>query len=388
VRVLLINKRYPPHIGGIERHVQDLANGLATRPGMDVEVAVVAEGAPGLDFDGPVLVRRVRGVGTVASNPLSVGLLPLLAESTHDVWHFHYPFPTGELSLLLTDACRRFTRKGAAAGARPIVVCTYHSDLVEPSGIKRAFAAPYGALTHRFLAACDRVVVASPQMVEHSPFVAAVAAKTRIIPFGLDPAALVLPPGGDARVVRLRAEYGTPLTLFVGRLVPYKGVDVLLRAFRYVPGVLVLVGEGPLRISLERLAVDLGLADRVRFVGALAHEELIAHFHAADVLVLPSVTPNEAFGLVQLESHACGVPVVSTDLPSGVPYANRHGETGIVVRPGDSAELAAALALLLDDGELRARLGRQARARFLRDFTLDTMVSRVLSLYGELVAPR
>jgi glycosyltransferase involved in cell wall biosynthesis len=130
------------------------------------------------------------------------------------------------------------------------------------------------------------------------------------------------------------------------------------------------------------------VADRVRFVGALEHDELVAHFHAADVLVLPSVTRNEAFGLVQLESHACGVPVVSTDLPSGVPFANQHGETGLVVRPGDPAELAAALSLLLEDGALRARLGRQARDRFLREFTLDTMISRMLSLYAEVVPGR
>ncbi|MCL4368608.1 MAG: glycosyltransferase [Actinobacteria bacterium] len=385
MRILLVNKRYPPHIGGIERHVQDLAQGLSSRPGVDVEVVVVGENAAGSECDGPVRVRRVRGLGTVASNPLSLGLLPLLAESTHDVWHFHYPFPTGELSFLLSHVARRFGAEPGSAVASPAVICTYHSDLVGARGIKRSLPAPYGVLTRRFLAACDRVVVASPQMVQHSPFVAAVAAKTRIIPYGLDPYALQLRPGGTERVAQLRAAYGTPLTLFVGRLVPYKGVDVLLRALPYVSGTVVLVGEGPLRAALARSAAALGVADRVRFVGALAHDELVAHLHAADVMVLPSVTRNEAFGLVQLESHACGVPVVSTDLPSGVPFANQHGETGVVVRPGDPLALAAALSLLLEDGALRARLGRQARDRFMREFTLDTMISRMLSLYAEVV---
>jgi rhamnosyl/mannosyltransferase len=178
------------------------------------------------------------------------------------------------------------------------------------------------------------------------------------------------------------------LTLFVGRLVPYKGVDVLLRALPHVPGTVVLVGEGPLRGALGHLAAELSVGDRVRFVGALPHDDLVAHLHAADVMVLPSVTRNEAFGLVQIESHACGVPVVSTDLPSGVPFANLHGVTGLVVRPGDPVELAAALSLLLEDPGLRERLGRQARERFLREFTIDTMIDRILSLYSQTLSAR
>jgi len=176
--------------------------------------------------------------------------------------------------------------------------------------------------------------------------------------------------------------------LFVGRLVPYKGVDVLLRAMPHVPGSLVLVGDGPLRRDLEGLAVRLGLSGRVHFIGSVSQDDLVALFHAADLLALPSVTPNEAFGLVQLEAHACGVPVVSTALPTGVPFANLHGVTGLVVAPGDSEELAAALGLLLEDESLRAELGRRARARLLDEFTLGGMIDHVLSVYEELAGTR
>jgi rhamnosyl/mannosyltransferase len=211
-----------------------------------------------------------------------------------------------------------------------------------------------------------------------------VAPKVRVIPFGIDPRPLAATAARMAAAGLLRRRYGEPLVLFVGRLVPYKGVDVLLRAWPYVRASLLVVGDGPLRPLLERRAAALGLGGRVHFAGPLGDEDLAAAFHAADLFVLPSVTPNEAFGLVQLEAHACGLPVVSTDLPTGVPYANRHGVSGLVVPPGDAAALAAALGLLVDDVGLRRRLGEGARRRFHREFSLERMTDRVLALYEEL----
>jgi len=379
MRVLHVNKRYPPHIGGIERHVQDLARAEARRPGIDVEVVVVAEGAAGEEWDEGVYVRRVPGWGTVASNPLSPALHRLLVEAArsgaHDVWHFHYPFPSGELSLVCSSI---------RSDRRPAAVCSYHSDVVAASAAKRALSAPYAALTRSFLRSVDAVLVASPQLAGNSRFLAASQDIVRVVPYGIDPAPFSRTPEGETAAARLRRTYGTPLTLFVGRLVPYKGVDVLMRAMPYVPGSLVLVGDGPLRRDLEGLAVRLDLAERVHFTGSVSQGDLVALYHAADLLALPSVTPNEAFGLVQLEAHACGVPVVSTALPTGVPFANLHGVTGLVVAPGDPEELAAALGLLLEDESLRAELGRRARARLLDKFTLGRMVDQVLDIYEEL----
>lgn len=383
MRVLHVNKRYPPHIGGIERHVQDLARAEAQRPEIDVEVVVVAEGTSGDECDEGVRVHRVPGWGTLASNPLSPALHRFLVESArsgaHDVWHFHYPFPSGELSLLCSSM---------RSDRRPAAVCSYHSDMVATSVAKRALSTPYAALTRGFLRNVDAVLVASPQLAGNSRFLAAAMDRVRVIPYGIDPAPFVRTPEGEIAAARLRRTYGTPLTLFVGRLVPYKGVDVLLRAMPHVPGSLVLVGDGPLRRDLEGLAVRLGLSGRVHFIGSVSQDDLVALFHAADLLALPSVTPNEAFGLVQLEAHACGVPVVSTALPTGVPFANLHGVTGLVVAPGDSEELAAALGLLLEDESLRAELGRRARARLLDEFTLGGMIDHVLSVYEELAGTR
>lgn len=376
MRILHINKRYPPHVGGIESHLQDLARAQAAVPGVEVEVVVIAEGDAGREVDTGVVVDRLPQLGIVASNPLSTALLDVLKASSHDLWHVHYPFPTGESAVLLAAARRR---------SLPKLVCTYHSDFVAQSVTKSVLSVPYSILTRRFLERADGVIVSSPNLAKNSSYLRHVAPKIRVIPFGIDPAPLQADEVVKKKAIRLRERHGTPLTLFVGRLVPYKGVDVLLDAFRHVPGTLLVVGEGPLRGRLEERAAVMGIGERVVFAGALTFSDLLAYYHAADVFALPSITPNEAFGLVQLEAHACGVPVVSTDLPTGVPFANSHGVTGLVVPPGDVVSLAAALGLLLEDEELRARLGAQARARQAAEFSLEVMTDRVLGFYRELL---
>jgi rhamnosyl/mannosyltransferase len=140
------------------------------------------------------------------------------------------------------------------------------------------------------------------------------------------------------------------------------------------------VGDGPLRQSLEQLARDLGIDDRITFAGRVSDADRLAWFGRADVVALPSVSRQEAFGMVQVEAMLTGRPVVSTSLPTGVPWVNQHGESGLVVPPGDSAALAGALRLLFGDPDLRARLGEGGRARANRLFTAERMCAEFASL--------
>jgi glycosyltransferase involved in cell wall biosynthesis len=112
---------------------------------------------------------------------------------------------------------------------------------------------------------------------------------------------------------------------------------------------------------------------RIECVGELPDSEVVALLHACDVFVLPSIERSEAFGIVQLEAMACGKPVVSCRIPSGVPWVNRDEETGLTVAPGDPRGLAAALNRLLGDVALQRKLGENGRARVEREFTLERM---------------
>jgi rhamnosyl/mannosyltransferase len=131
------------------------------------------------------------------------------------------------------------------------------------------------------------------------------------------------------------------------------------------------------------LAYNLGLSNRVRFVGETSDEELRAWYHACDVLVLPSVSRQEAFGMVQLEAMLAGHPVVSTDLKTGVAWVNQHESTGLIVRAGDAGELRQALTRLVADPDLRDQFGAAGRARVLELFTAEQMCRSTLSIYRE-----
>src|SRR5262249_54527306 len=149
-----------------------------------------------------------------------------------------------------------------------------------------------------------------------------------------------------------------------GRLVYYKGVDVLVDALALAPGVRVAIaGIGPLAAELRKRADALGLGERVVFLNEVSAARLHALYKAMAFLILPSVAPSEAFGMVQLEAMATGRPVISTDLPSGVPYVNQHGRTGILVPPRDPHALAAAMRLLTSDRSYRESLGGSAEQR-------------------------
>jgi glycosyltransferase involved in cell wall biosynthesis len=117
------------------------------------------------------------------------------------------------------------------------------------------------------------------------------------------------------------------------------------------------------------------MEDRVVFAGRVTDEDLPAYYQSSDVFVLPSVARTETFGVVQVEAMAAGLPVVSTNLPTGVPWVNQDGVTGLVVPPGDAGRLADAIGRLLLDADLRERLGRNAAARASKLFSRERMIA-------------
>ena len=374
MRVTMLNKYYPPHLGGIEYHMRDLATELASR-GHEVRAIVANEAREQISetVDG-VHVTRLERSFAYASTPVAPAMRTTIvaAAGSTDVFHLHFPYPWGEMAWL-----------GAGVGGRArggvATVLTYHSDIVRQKVLGRL----YEPMLRRMLDCVDLVIASSPNMVEHSPELSRIADKCRVVPFGIHVERFAATPERLARAAELRASIAGPVILFVGRLIYYKGADVLVRAMADVDAELVLIGNGPLREDLERLAASLGIAERVHFVEPVGDDDLAAWYHAADVFCLPSIARSEAFGLVQLEAHAAGTPVVSTTLTTGVPFVNENGVTGLTVPPGDAEALASALGTLVADESLRARLGAQAARRAHEEFTISRMVERTLAVYDE-----
>ncbi len=173
---------------------------------------------------------------------------------------------------------------------------------------------------------------------------------------------------------------------FVGRLAPEKGCTTLVEAAALLgpPFSLTLVGDGPERASLARRSEALGVADRIRFTGPLAHSLVPATLAGFDVLVLPSrTTPvwKEQFGRVLAEAMACAVPVIGSDsgaIPAVV------GDAGLVFPEGDAAELAARLRQLRASPERRRGLGARGRERATREFSEDRLAEQTATFYREL----
>lgn len=174
------------------------------------------------------------------------------------------------------------------------------------------------------------------------------------------------------------------------RLVPHKGHDTLLRAGAQlgdaVPLRVLVAGDGPLRERLQRLASELGLEKRVRFLGFLGDVRLL--LHACDVFCMPtSAALREGFGLAALEAQAAAVPVVATRTAS-LPEVVADAKTGILVSPDSADELAEALLALARDPALRARLGEAAARRAAERFGIEAMVDGTLFAYRRAVGMR
>ncbi len=191
------------------------------------------------------------------------------------------------------------------------------------------------------------------------------------------------------RVLDIRQRFGKFIVLYIGRLVYYKGCDVLVDAMKELPeATAVLVGAGPLESKLRARIDELGLQDRVHLLGRQSDESVVNLLHASDVFAFPSTQSTECFGLAQVEAMICGKPVINTDLPTGVPWVSPHGVSGLTIKPNSPKELAEAISKMMVDVRMRREFGARARERALKLFTLDGHVARTVERYQELLERR
>lgn len=360
LRVLLVNKAYPPHIGGIETLVRRYALCLQTEFHAEVQVLVCQEkGRTVREVLEDVPVLRAGSIGTYFSCPLSGSFLWQFRKMAKqaDVIMIHMPFPLADLACLLS-------------GYQGRVVLAWHSDVIKQKTLLRF----YRPLLQWLLKRADCILTATQGHIDSSAFLLAVQEKCCVIPYGID---IVAYRAAKAYPVLAKAAMhpDTVKLLFVGRLVYYKGVTVLLEAMRQVTGCeLFLIGSGKLQEELRQTAVQM---ENVHFLGSLSDADLRAALQECDMLVLPSVANSEAFGLVQLEAMVYGKPVINTALPTGVPYVSLNGKTGLTVSPNDAAALAKAIQTLVSNAALRKQYGKAAKQRVETVFAEETVMQQV-----------
>lgn len=364
MRILHVYKDYYPVVGGIENHIKLLAEAQAAA-GHDVTVLATNRGHHTTETTlGGVRIIKVGRLATVASTPISLRMFSRIATLRPDLTHLHFPYPLGEMAQLWLGKSKE-------------TIISYHSDVVRQANLLRL----YKPTMLRVLAKSDRIIVSSQAYLESSKVLLGFRHKCTVIPYGIDQFHLqVADPVG---VAAIRARYGAgPLLLFVGVLRYYKGLQYLLEAMLQVDATLLIVGDGPQGAMLRQQASQLGLQNRVFFCGRVSDGALPAYYQAADCFVLPACERSEAFGLVQVEALASGLPIVSTELGTGTSYVNKNGESGLVVPPKDPMALANALNQLLGDTELRRKLGQGARSR-ADLFQAQRMVNQIQEVYWD-----
>jgi rhamnosyl/mannosyltransferase len=275
------------------------------------------------------------------------------------------PFPLGDLACLLS-------------GYKGKVVVWWHSDVVRQKTLMKF----YRPIMERFLKRADVIIVATQGHIDGSDYLPKYKEKCVIIPFGVDS---IIEQRADEYLQQNKVINREIVRfLFVGRLVYYKGCEILLDAFCKVKNAeLIMIGSGEHEDGLKQLTKQYGLEEKVCFLGAVDDEQLSQEFGECDVFVLPSILKSEAFGLVQIEAMAYGKPVINTNLPSGVPYVSIDGLTGLTVEPCDIHSLAEAMQWMVDHKEERLQMGIAARIRVKECYNMEGMLYSVLNVYKE-----
>jgi rhamnosyl/mannosyltransferase len=176
------------------------------------------------------------------------------------------------------------------------------------------------------------------------------------------------------KVDELRILYPN-MVLSIGRLVGYKGFDILIEAAKYVDATICIIGDGPERTRLQADIDRMGLKDRVHLIGSVSNEDVATFLSAAALYALPSSSNAETFGISQLEALAAGLAVINTNLSTAVPHIARHEIEGLTVSPGNAEEFAQAIRTLLSNDSLRKQMEAAARVR-AGDFSQDKFSER------------
>lgn len=361
MRVLHTFKLYLPAAGGVISVMRDLIE--AAPQDVASQVLACRRSGAAREVIGRADVRRCYAPFEMMSLPLAP-TYPLRHFSMarhNDLVASHSPFPIGELACTAADRWM------------PPYVVHWHSEVIA----QRRAAALLGPLTRRYLERAAAVLVSTPGHIDVSPWLREFRDKCHVVPFGIN--------AGDMSDTRrpssLPTDWPETFGLFIGRLVPYKGLDVLLDAAAGSDIPLVVAGGGPLADELRDEIARRGLAARVLLVGAVDESEKNWLLQNARFLVLPSTGANETFGIVQLEAMATGLPVVNTDAHPGIGWVARDGHEAITVAAGDAAGLATAMRTLLCDEGMAKAMGQAGRERVSRDFTFQKFVRSVFEIY-------
>lgn len=378
-RVLAFSWFYLPFVGGAELFLKALAEQLRGRYAFTIVTARMRRDLPRLEERTEGRIIRV-GIGSALDKFLYLGLAPVRALRLERPDLVHAVMASG--GAFAAAAYRTSVR-------RPALLTLQDGD---SEAYVRSYLGPlfvfFAPLHRRF----DRVHAISRFLAERAIGYGVPPSLVSVIPNGCDDALFERRPA-DAAVMELRRQLGLEserVIVSVSRLVLKNGIDRLIQALplivaRCPRARLVLVGDGEDRPKLEALARQLGVAGGIHFVGSVPPARVPDYLSLGDVFVRPSL--SEGLGTAFLEALACGVPIVASRI-GGITDFLEEGVTGLSCDPQDPASIATATLRLLEDEELRRRLGTAGRRLAAERYRWSAVADRVAALYDELLSAR
>jgi glycosyltransferase involved in cell wall biosynthesis len=367
--------------GGAERVAYYLALEMAKR-GHEINVFTTSiNSSNSVEKYSGINIYRYSTVFRIEGGSLSLGLFTKTFNYDGNIVHVHFSTPPAEIAALLYAKRKEL----------PIVL-TYHGDWQESfGGIARRMALYFynKFLLHEILSRVDVIISPSRHYVHESRFLAKYQDKIVVIPNGINVKDFNAPYSKEECRKKLGLEVNGYVILFVGNLTPYKGPEILVRAMpevmREIPSAeLVFVGNGSMRKELEELSKRLGIEKHVKFAGFVKESLKPLYYKAADVFCLPSIMSTEVFPLVLLEASASDLPMVVSDLNT-FKCIIEDGYNGIVTRRGDPKALADAIVYLLENEDVRRKMGENAR-RKAEKYSWEKIAEMTEKLYEQVLS--
>lgn len=372
MKILQLGKFYPLK-GGVEKVMYAIAEGLSEH-GIDCD-ALFASGdgqTEPIRLNDHCQVFRCNTLCEAKATKIAPSMVSMLKKmaKNYDVIHVHHPDPMAALALYLA----RYKGK---------VVLHWHCDIIRQNKLLMLYRPLQSWLIRR----ADVIVGTSPVYLKQSEALKEVQSKCHTIPIGVYEM-----PIDKSLSAEIQKRYkGKRIVFSLGRLVLYKGYEHLIEAAKYLSDdyVVVIGGSGYQHGHLQEVIDTLGLQEKVKLIGFIPDEEVGAYFDACKVFCLSSIDKREAFAIVQAKAMFCSRPIVSTDIPgSGVPWVNKHGVSGLNVKPCDSKALAEAIMEVCSDENRYQQYCQESRQRYEELFRMDCMISSCQSLYESFFARR
>lgn len=337
-KILTINKMFKPEIGGVEIVAENIAK-IAKSYGYVSEVLTFNKDKYLIEESiDNIKITRIPTLFRKDSIRWSFKYRRILKSKLENcrIILFHFPSFQPEIDFLVRNKYKKIKK-----------ICFYHADIVG----RRMFDGIYNALiVNKFLDSMDKIIVTSPNIKNSSNVLKGFHEKIEIIPLFVDLKHFYYRKDNKREFLLNKFKNKKEkIVMYIGRLGRYKGLDYLVKSYKYLDKKtgIVIIGNGPKEKEIKKLVDDLNFSNDILFLNHVPYPDLPSYYSAADLFVLPSTDRGEAFGLVVIEAMACGIPVITTELGTGTSYHNIDGVTGRVIPPKNEEEIAKAIKEIL-----------------------------------------